>query len=609
MNPTIESVTKAIRERSLETRKRYLQRIQLTRDYFPPRKKLSCGNLAHACAAAPDTDKQTIRLMQAANLGIVTAYNDMLSAHEPLGGYPALIKKAAREVGSSAQVASGVPAMCDGVIQGQPGMELGVFSRDVIAMATVLGLIHNVFDGVICLGVCDKIVPGMLIGALQFGHLPAGFSPGGPMPSGISNKEKAAVRELYAQGKVGRDELLAVESASYHSPGTCTFYGTANSNQVIVEMLGVQLPGSSFVNPQNPLRPVLLTETVLRVIAAADVQGAHRSTADMITEESVVNALVALLATGGSANHTLHLVAIADAAGIKLTWEDFDTVSKVTPTLARIYPNGEPDVNAFQENGGMAFLVRELRGAGLLNENVVNLMGEGLASNEYAPLLDETGTLVWKKPDSAAASPDVLRTASDPFEHEGGLRMLKGNLGEGIIKISAIKPEHRQITAPCVVFDTQEAFQQAFEKGELDRDVVTVVRFQGPRANGMPELHQLTPFLGVLQDRGFHVALLTDGRMSGASGKVPAAIHIAPEALEGGPLARLQDGDVISLDAEQGTLNVDLRDEELAGREVVAWASMEHSMDSLLRDTLGRNLFRCFREASSSATTGASIFY
>ncbi len=608
MNPVIESVTEAIKQRSVETRKLYLQRMQLTRDYFPPRRKLSCGNLAHACAASPDTDKQTIRLMQAANLGIVTAFNDMLSAHQPLGDYPELIKRAARELGSSAQVASGVPAMCDGVIQGQPGMELGVFSRDVIAMATVLGLIHNVFDGVICLGVCDKIVPGMLIGALQFGHLPAGFSPAGPMPSGISNKEKAAVRELYAQGQVGRDELMAVESASYHSPGTCTFYGTANSNQVIVEMLGVQLPGSSFVNPQNPLRPVLLRETVQRVIAAADVQGAHRSTADMITEASVVNALVALLATGGSANHTLHLVAIAHAAGIKLTWEDFDAVSKVTPTLAHIYPNGGADVNAFQESGGMAFLVRELRSAGLLNENVVNLMGEGLASNEYAPLLDENGNLVWKKPDNAAASPDVLRTVAAPFAAEGGLRMLKGNLGEGIIKISAIKPEHRQITAPCVIFDTQEAFQQAFEQGALNRDVVAVVRFQGPRANGMPELHQLTPYLGVLQDKGFHVALLTDGRMSGASGKVPAAIHVTPEALAGGPLARLQDGDVISLDAEQGTLIVHLSEQELAAREVVTWQTMEHNIDSLLRDTLGRNLFKCFRDVSSSATTGASVF-
>jgi phosphogluconate dehydratase len=609
VNHTIEAVTAAIKARSEITRAEYLQRMQITREYFPPRKKLSCGNFAHGYAACSPQDKQTIQRMQSANLGIVTAYNDMLSAHAPLGDYPDLIKGFAREVGSTAQVAGGVPAMCDGVIQGQPGMEIGLFSRDVIAMATVTSLIHNLFDGVLCLGVCDKIVPGMLIGALQFGHLPAGFIPGGPMPTGISNKEKAHVREEYAQGRAGREELLAVESASYHSPGTCTFYGTANSNQVIVELLGVQLPGSSFVQPEDPLRQALIRETVLRVIAAADVDGANLCTAQIVTEESLVNALVALLATGGSTNHTLHLVAIARAAGVQLVWEDFDAISRVTPLLARVYPNGPADINAFQQAGGMAYLVRELRSAGLLNENVVNLMGEGLASNEYAPVLDENGAVIWRQPaPGPSLLPDVLRPHREAFDREGGMRMVAGNLGTGIMKTSAVRDEHLTITAPCRIFDTQEAFQQAFEQGELFCDFVAVVRFQGPRANGMPELHQLTPYLSVLQDKGHHVALLTDGRMSGASGKVPAAIHVSPEALDRGPLARLCDGDVITLDAHAGIMRVAVDDEELAAREVQTPETMEHSVDSLLRDTLGRNLFASFRQICGPATAGAMAF-
>ena len=605
MHPVIEQVTDAIRTRSAQSRQQYLLRMQRTRDLLPPRRTLSCGNLAHGFAACGEPDKQRIRLMQSANLGIVTAYNDMLSAHQPLETYPGLIKQVAREVGSSAQVAGGVPAMCDGVTQGQAGMELSLFSRDVIALSTAISLSHNLFDGVLCLGVCDKIVPGMLIGALQFGHLPVGFIPAGPMPSGISNKEKAAVRQRYTQGLATRDELLAAESASYHSPGTCTFYGTANSNQVLMEMFGVQLPGASFINPEDPLRAALTRETVLRVIAAADVQGAHLPLARMVTAESLVNALVALLATGGSTNHTLHLVAIAHAAGLALTWQDFDTLSRVTPLLVRVYPNGEADVNAFQQAGGMAYLVRELRGAGLLNENVVSLMGEGLDPFTKAPSLDADGRLQWLEHTAPSTLPDVLRPAAAPFDTESGIRLLHGNLGEGVIKTSAVKPEHRRVTAPCVIFNDQDEMVMRLQQGGMERDFVAVVRFQGPRANGMPELHQLTPHLGVLQDKGFKVALVTDGRMSGASGKVPAAIHMSPEALDGSPLARLRDGDVIALDADAGTLDVLVAAEVLEARDVeVPVASAEQA---LLHSTLGRNLFEGFRRGATSAKVGASV--
>jgi len=605
MHPVIEQVTEAIRTRSTESRQQYLLRMQRTRDLLPPRRTLSCGNLAHGFAACGEPDKQRIRLMQSANLGIVTAYNDMLSAHQPLETYPGYIKQVAREVGSSAQVAGGVPAMCDGVTQGQAGMELSLFSRDVIALSTAISLSHNLFDGVLCLGVCDKIVPGMLIGALQFGHLPAGFIPAGPMPSGISNKEKAAVRQRYTQGLATRDELLAAESASYHSPGTCTFYGTANSNQVLMEMLGVQLPGASFINPDDPLRAALTRETVLRVIAAADLQGAHLPLARMVSEESLVNALVALLATGGSTNHTLHLVAIAHAAGLTLTWQDFDLLSRVTPLLVRVYPNGEADVNAFQQAGGMAYLVRELRGAGLLNENVVSLMGEGLDPCTKAPSLDAAGRLQWLEHTAPSTRPDVLRPAVAPFDAESGIRVLQGNLGEGVIKTSAVKPEHRKVTAPCVIFNDQDEMVMRLQQGGMERDFIAVVRFQGPRANGMPELHQLTPHLGVLQDKGFQVALVTDGRMSGASGKVPAAIHMSPEALDVSPLARLREGDVIALDADAGTLDVLVAPAVLEARTVeVPAASAEQS---LLHSTLGRNLFESFRRGASSAKVGASV--
>ncbi|MDX1489921.1 MAG: phosphogluconate dehydratase [Pseudohongiellaceae bacterium] len=606
MQALIEKVTANIKARSIDTRRAYLARLNCTRAEFPPRRILSCGNMAHAFAACGDTDKQTIRLMQSANLGIVTAFNDMLSAHQPLETYPDLIKSVAREIGSSAQVAGGVPAMCDGVTQGQAGMELSLFSRDLIAMSTALSLSHNVFDGVLCLGVCDKIVPGMLIGALQFGHLPAGFIPAGPMPSGIPNKEKAAVRQRYAAGEASKDELLEAESASYHSPGTCTFYGTANSNQVLMEMLGVQLPGASFVNPGTALRDALTKETVLRVIAAADTAGAHIPLAAMVTEESIVNALVALLATGGSTNHTLHMIAIAKAAGIILTWKDFDELSSVTPLLARVYPNGDADVNAFQRAGGMSFLVKQLREEGLLNENIVSLMGEGLDPFELAPTLDANGNLTWCSAAQSSSMPEVLRSASDPFDTEGGIRVLHGNLGEGIIKVSAVKPENRRIEAPCVIFNDQDELLEAFNTQNFERDFIAVVRYQGPKANGMPELHQLTPHLGLLQDKGFKVALVTDGRMSGASGKVPAAIHVSPEALDGGPLARLEDGDVLRLDADAGSLEVLLDAKEFAARMPTPPSFDAAQMQK--RNTLGRNLFDSFRHEATSARTGASFF-
>lgn len=600
MHVVVEQVTETIRRRSGETRRHYLQRMQQTRDQDPPKQRLSCGNLAHGYAACNDSDKQTIRLMESANLGIVTSYNDMLSAHQPLGRYPDMIKQFARDVGSTAQVAGGVPAMCDGVIQGQPGMEMSLFSRDVIAMATALSLSHNVFDGVLCLGVCDKIVPGLLIGALQFGYLPAGFIPAGPMLSGIPNKEKAAVRQRYADGKASRDELLAAESASYHSPGTCTFYGTANSNQVLMEMLGVQLPGSSFVNPDNPLRPLLIEETVKRVIAAANAKQSSGKLCEWINEASLVNAVVALLATGGSTNHTLHLVAIAHAAGLQLTWQDFEDLSKVTPLLARVYPNGEADVNHFQQAGGMGFLVKELRGGGLLNENVVGLMGEGLIGFETAPQLNESQQLRWEAVPSQSQRPDVLRPLNNPFDHEGGIRLLTGNLGTAVVKISAVRSEHRLVQAPCVVFHDQDQLKTAFENGELNRDIIAVVRFQGPHANGMPELHKLTPYLGVLQDRGFKVALVTDGRMSGASGKVPAAIHCSPEALQNGAIGKLRDGDVILLDAEAGKLQALVNDGE--------WRQRSYAECHQPNDTLGRSLFDCFRVAVNEATLGATVF-
>ncbi|MFO1370752.1 MAG: phosphogluconate dehydratase [Marinagarivorans sp.] len=600
MNKIIEAVTARIVARSKSKRDAYLAAMKATMDNNPPKKRLSCGNLAHAYAACGSPDKDTLRLLQSANISITTAFNDMLSAHQPFESYPNIIKAAARAMGSTAQVAGGVPAMCDGVTQGQPGMEMSLFSREVVAMACAVGLSHNMFDGNMFLGVCDKIVPGMVVGALSFGHIPAVFVPAGPMHSGISNKEKAKVRQQYAAGEVGDDKLLEVETKSYHSPGTCTFYGTANSNQMLVEMLGVQLPGASFVSPDSPLREALTRAAVEKLILSTKAAGTYRPLYDVITEYSIVNAVVGLLATGGSTNNTLHLVAMARAAGIELTWEDMDELSRATPLLARIYPNGEGDVNQFHAAGGMSYLVHELRRGGLLNENVVNIMGQGLDAYEKAPSLDEKGNAVWLEPVTQSSDASILRGVDGPFDTEGGLRLLKGNLGQGVIKISAVAPEYRVVEEECIVFDDQDDLIAAFKRGELNRNFVAVVRFQGPRANGMPELHKMTPPLGLLQDRGYKVALVTDGRMSGASGKVPSAIHLSPEALSGGILTRVRTGDRVRLDANTGTIEVLVSAEELAARTPVT--------QPVRAQDLGRNLFGGFRSLADLASEGGSVF-
>ena len=599
MHPIVEQVTDQLRERSRDTRAAYLDRCSRTRDEQPPKKRLSCGNIAHGYAACSDEEKLRIGGMKAVNIGIITAYNDMLSAHQPLANYPDIIKAIVRDMGGTAQVASGVPAMCDGVTQGQPGMDLSLFSRDVVAMSTAVGLSHNLFDAVVCLGICDKIVPGMLIGALQFGHLPVAFIGSGPMASGIPNKTKAAVRQQYAEGKADDAQLLAVESASYHSPGTCTFYGTANTNQVLMEVLGVQLPGSSFLHPEDPLRPALSRSIIGRLVSMGS-SPAGNSLCEVVTEESLVNAVVALLATGGSTNHTLHLVAIARSAGIDLTWQDMDTLSSVVPLLARIYPNGSADINDFQAAGGMAFLMRELRSGGLLNENVRNVLGVGLDPYDCVPTVDPGGEVTWSQAVTRSSREDVLAPLDRPFSEEGGMRCLTGNLGQSVIKISAVAREHQAVKAPCRIFHSQDALKEAFESGELDCDVIAVMWFQGPAANGMPELHKMTPYLGSLQDRGYRVALVTDGRMSGASGKVPAAIHLTPEAIHGGPIALLRDGDMVELDAVSGSLTAHVPPAE--------WKSRSPAKAPVAEDTLGRNLFDIFRRNASGAMLGASVF-
>ncbi len=600
MHPVTAEVTARIVERSRASRADYLARMAAAREAGVARGKLSCANWAHAFAASAEGDKQRMRDPSAPNIGIVSAYNDMLSAHQPYERFPDVIRKAAREVGATAQYAGGVPAMCDGVTQGRPGMELSLFSRDVIAMATAVALTHDAFDGVLMLGICDKIVPGLFMGAAAFGHLPVIFVPGGPMTSGISNAEKARVRALYAEGKATREQLLDSEMKSYHGPGTCTFYGTANSNQMMMEMTGLHLPGAAFVSPNTPLRDALTAAAPKRAVEIRDGTNAYTPFSAVVDEKSLVNALAGLLATGGSTNHTLHLIAMARLAGVLLTWEDFDDLSKVTPLIARVYPNGSEDVNAFHAAGGMAFVTRQLLDAGLAHEDVATVAGPGLRRYQQEPFLDG-GQLVWREGTAVSLNRDLLRPVDDPFQSEGGLRLVSGPLGRGVVKTSAVKAEHRTIEAPARVFDSQEALLAAFKAGELNRDLVVVVRFQGPRANGMPELHSLTPPLGVLLDRGFKVALVTDGRMSGASGKVPAAIHMTPEAADGGALARVRDGDIIRLDAEAGRLDIRLDPAELMAREPALAPPGQAGF--------GRELFGLMRAAAGPADAGACALF
>ncbi len=566
MHPIVDQVTQRIAERSASSRAAYLARMKALKAQAPERRVLSCGNLAHGFAACGQEDKGVLKFMNQANLGIVTAYNDMLSAHQPYGRFPEVIKAAAREMGCTAQVAGGTPAMCDGVTQGQPGMDMSLFSRDVIAMSTAIALSHQMFDAVLLLGICDKIVPGLLMGALSFGYLPAILVPAGPMPSGLPNKEKVRIRQLYAEGKVDKAALLEAESQSYHSPGTCTFYGTANSNQMLVEVMGLHLPGAAFIPPGTALRDALTREATHQAIRLSAPNGGKASLAEMVNEKSLVNALVALLATGGSTNHTMHWVAIARAAGIVLNWDDFADLSAVVPSLTRIYPNGQADINHFHAAGGTAFLIRELLSGGFLHEDVMTVAGTGLSGYTQSPVL-EGDKLVWQAAPEASGDDSVLRPVTRPFAADGGLRVVEGSLGRGVIKVSAVDEAHWVVEAPARVFDSQDDMATAFQAGELDQDCVVIVRFQGPRAIGMPELHKLTPYLGVLQDKGYRVALVTDGRMSGASGKVPAAIHVYPEALDGGPLARVRDGDPVRLDARTGRLDVLVEADTLAARE------------------------------------------
>jgi phosphogluconate dehydratase len=593
LHPAIERVTARIIDKSKDSRRRYLDLMDREGERFPNRNVLSCSNLAHGFAAALE-DKGAIKSGRGANLAIVTAYNDMLSAHQPYGRYPEAMKMYAREVGATAQVAGGVPAMCDGVTQGQDGMELSLFSRDVIALSTAVAMSHAMFDGMAILGICDKIVPGQFIGALRFGYLPAVFIPSGPMPSGLANKEKQKVRQLYAEGKATRADLLESESASYHSPGTCTFYGTANSNQMMMELMGLHVPGSAFVPPNTPLRSALTRKAVHRLAEIGMEGGDYRPMGRVVDEKAIVNACVGLLATGGSTNHAIHLPAMARAAGILLDWQDLDELSAAVPLIARVYPNGAADVNHFHAAGGMGFVVRELLGAGLIHGDTLTVAEGGMAAYGHEPVLADEA-LAWQPAPAASGDANILAPVAAPFQPDGGMRLVTGNLGRGTFKTSAVERDRYTIEAPARVFDSQEAVQAAFKAGELDRDVVVVVRFQGPRANGMPELHKLTPPLGVLQDKGFRVALVTDGRMSGASGKVPAAIHVTPEALGGGPLARVRDGDVIKLCAHEGTLEVQA---DLAARDPAP--------DPVAAQGMARELFAMFRRFADGAEQGGS---
>ncbi|PUA30921.1 MAG: phosphogluconate dehydratase [Cellvibrio sp. 79] len=601
-DPRLVAITERIIARSKDTRAAYLARVDKFRSKGPARHHLGCANLAHGFAACNASDKEALAEGQAPNLGIISSYNEMLSAHVPYGEYIEPIKAAAKEVGMTAQMAGGVPAMCDGVTQGFPGMEMSLFSRDVIAMSTAIALSHDMFDGAMCLGVCDKIVPGLMMGALSFGQLPIVFVPAGPMTPGLSNAEKAKARQLFAEGKVGRKELLAAESASYHSAGTCTFYGTANTNQMLMEIMGMHLPGSTFINPYTEMRDAL-TRAHVHQLAHITREESRVILADIVTEKSVVNGIVGLMATGGSTNHAMHIVAIARAAGVIVDWQDLSDISDIIPLMCRIYPNGLADVNRFQAVGGMGYLIRELRNAGLLHDDVKTIMGPtgGLSHYTREPFL-ENGELVWRDAVAESLDDSVLRPPSKPFAAEGGLRLLKGNIGRSVIKISAVKAEHRLVKAPAIVFQSQEDLQTAFKRGELEKDFIAVVRFQGPKACGMPELHKLTPPLGVLQDRGFKVALVTDGRMSGASGKIPAAIHMTPEALDNGIIGLINTGDLIELDAETGTLQLLVSDEELAKRQPAQCdlTNVHYGM--------GRELFAPFRSSVGLAEEGATVF-
>lgn len=603
MNPVIQEVTDRIIQRSQDSRKSYLDKIESARLQGPHRGVLSCGNLAHGFAACGSEEKADLRSMTKANIAIVSSYNDMLSAHQPYESYPARLKQAISAVGSVAQFAGGVPAMCDGVTQGTPGMDLSLMSRDIIAMATAVSLSHNMFDGTLMLGICDKIVPGLLMGGLSFGHLPTVFVPAGPMPSGIPNKEKARVRQLYAQGKVGREELLDAESKSYHSAGTCTFYGTANSNQLVVEIMGLHLPGSSFVNPGTPLRDALTDAAARQVTRITDLGSEYRPIGHIVDAKAIVNGLVGLLATGGSTNHTMHLVAVAKAAGIIINWDDFADISKAVPLLTRIYPNGSADINHFTAAGGMALLIRELLENGLLHNDVNTICGEGLEQYTKEPIL-ENGELVWRDGPTESFDKQVVASVSEPFKIDGGLSVLSGNLGRAVMKTSALREPHCKIKAPAVVFEDQFELHAAFKAGELDKDCVVVVRFQGPSAIGMPELHSLTPPLAVLQDRGFHVALVTDGRMSGASGKVPAAIHVTPEATKGGILSKIQTGDLIELNTQTGAMDVLISEQDLANRVAKVTDVAKHQIG------MGREMFAGMRTTLTGAEQGAcSLFF
>lgn len=612
LHPRIQEVTQRVIERSKNTRQDYLDRISHAKKQTRVRAGLGCGNIAHVMAACSSDDKARLKADEQPNLAIINSYNDMLSAHVPYKDYPDLIKDIATKYDATAQVAGGVPAMCDGVTQGRDGMELSLFSRDVIAMSTAISLSHDVFDGVFCLGVCDKIVPGLLIGVLSFGHLPVFFLPAGPMQSGIPNKEKARIRQKFAQGLVSREDLLEAESASYHSAGTCTFYGTANSNQMLMEIMGLHLPGSSFINPYTELRDGLTGNAVETMLKQLTDDKESPCLADVISEKTIINGLVGLLSTGGSTNHAIHIVAIAKAAGIQVTWKDMSDLSEVVPLLTRIYPNGSADVNHFQAAGGMGFLMRELASAGYLHTDVKTMLGDGLAPYMTEPRLDKDDSLImsdstgptkvkWVDCPVNSHDEEVLRPVSNPFSKQGGLQLLTGNLGKAVIKVSAVAEEHQTVTAPAKVFSSQSALQDAYTRGELNQDFIAVLKEQGPKAKGMPELHKLTPVMATLQDEGFKVAIVTDGRMSGASGKVPAAIHLAPEAVEGGIIAKIREGDLVTLDAPNGILKVHVSDEELAKREA------ELSLPSATFGT-GRELFTGFRNIVSSADLGASAF-